>query len=180
MSITSMNKIISSITTDMHRQRNHKIADDLESVRSVIDHLRIASTESPALQPMLDDAAKDIVQLALSHETMSQGSSALWPVVLKHLLQKVGDLAAKVENQRHESPNDKSFQRPKRDFKNKEKEFTKRKYCRNCLAAQPSQRIYHSLHECQSHVGSGVLFNALQRSFRSGLSSNRGGVHPLT
>lgn len=88
-----------SLSTDLNRRRKTNAAENLESVRSVVDHLHFASCELTAIAPTLEDAARDVVQVALHHNSSAHGSPILWNVVMKHIIQKVGELAAKIEGQ---------------------------------------------------------------------------------
>lgn len=113
-------KMLSSLESDLLRSHKDEAADNTSSVRSVIEHLNLAAVECPALSSTLEEASKDVVQMALNHSNMAQGSPAAWCVVLKHIIHKVAVLTATVEGSdkprgsiNHSSPP----RHPKRDWK---------------------------------------------------------------
>lgn len=145
--IKCMHKMLASLETQLMREHRDAAADNVHAVRAVIEHLHFASCESSGIASTLDDAAKDVMQFAIKHNTTAQGCPVLWTIITKHLLNKVAELSQKVDGRQAATSPPSANSHATSSFKKKD---TRKRWCRNCLVAKPQQHVQHSLRECQA------------------------------
>ena len=151
------NRMLTSLAADLQRKRQPEAAGNIEAVQAVVEHLHYLSCESSHMTPMLEEAAADVLRVALDHSTEAHGAPALWAIVLKHVLAQLADITKRLEVFEHgpgpavaSGPSARS-NTPKRDKREapRRREESRKRLCRNCLTANPPQRVWHTTKECQ-------------------------------
>lgn len=146
MNLKQATKLLHNVT--MHRRRKPLVANNLEAVNAVIEHLHVATCESPALLPILEDAGRDVLQMPTTNHATAQGSPILWCLVLKHIIQALGEMLQQQQTSTGRTTFVKKEYRQASTSLLPKKENQKR-LCRNCLSATPSQRTTHTVSQCQ-------------------------------
>lgn len=89
--------MLASLESELSLRRDNAAARNIDSVRAVLEHLYLSGCDCPAASAMFEDAARDVLQVALNHSRGAQGPPVLWTVVLKHMT-KLAELTAKIDS----------------------------------------------------------------------------------